>query len=109
MEEIEKNNDKRNEDRKNELNKKIDFKVELALFLILGFLLGVVIKTEAVKRITIGYNDGAIKSVRQGYDFEKIEKDIAEKNNPAGQSAPETAQPNVQAPSGSQSAPQGNN
>lgn len=57
--------------------KKIDFRFELALFLILGFLLGVVIKTEAVKRVTIGFNDGEIESVRQGYDFEKIKTDLA--------------------------------
>jgi hypothetical protein len=57
--------------------KKIDFRFELALFLILGFLLGVVIKSEAVKRITIGFNDGAIISVRQGYDFDRIKEDLA--------------------------------
>lgn len=61
----------------NNPKKKIDFRFELALFLILGFLLGVVIKTEAVKRVTIGFNDGEIESVRQGYDFEKIKADLA--------------------------------
>jgi len=56
---------------------KIDFRFELALFLILGFLLGVVIKTEATKRITIGFNDGLVPSVKQSYDFEKINEELA--------------------------------
>ncbi|MFA5777283.1 MAG: hypothetical protein WC906_02500 [Parcubacteria group bacterium] len=70
------------------LKKGIDFRLELALFLILGFLLGVVIKTEAVKRITIGFNDGSIPSQRQAYDFEKIKKEIAEQSAAAQQTAP---------------------
>jgi len=69
--EIEENENKTSE------RKKIDFRFELALFLILGFLLGVVIKSEAVKRVTIGFNDGEIISVRQGYDFDKIKENIA--------------------------------
>lgn len=67
--------------------KKIDFRFELALFLILGFLLGVVIKSEAVKRVTIGFNDGAIISVKQGYDLEKIKADLAEAAKAKEQSA----------------------
>jgi len=59
---------------------KIDFRFELALFLILGFLLGVVIKTEATKRITIGFNDGLVPSVRQAYDFEKINEELAQQS-----------------------------
>ena len=62
------------------LKKGMDFRFELALFLILGFLLGVVIKTEASKRITIGFNDNEIASVKQGFDFEKIKQTIAEEN-----------------------------
>ena len=60
------------------LIKGIDFRLELALFLILGFLLGVVIKTEAAKRITIGFNDSAIPSSKQAYDFAKTEKELVE-------------------------------
>jgi len=67
--------------------KKIDFRFELALFLILGFLLGVVIKSEAMKRVTIGFNDGAISSVRQGYDFEKIKQDLAKASEAQDQAA----------------------
>ena len=38
-------------------SRKTDFYIELALFLILGVLIGIAIKTEAVKRITIGFDD----------------------------------------------------
>jgi hypothetical protein len=69
--------------------KKIDFRFEIALFLILGFLLGIVIKTEASKRITIGYNDGSVVSMKQGYDFDKIEKEIAEKTEAAAEQVPQ--------------------
>jgi hypothetical protein len=67
--------------------KKMDFRFELALFLILGFLLGVVIKSEAVKRVTIGFNDGAIASIRQGYDFEKAKADLAKASKDQEQAA----------------------
>lgn len=70
------------------LKRGIDFRLELALFLILGFLLGVVIKTEAVKRITIGFNDGAIPSSRQSYDFEKIKQDLVDQSAAEQQAAP---------------------
>ncbi|MDO8529542.1 MAG: hypothetical protein Q7S18_02640 [bacterium] len=73
--------------------KKIDFRFELVLFLILGFLLGVVIKTEAVKRITFGYNDREVISLKQGYDFQKIKEDIISKSAPADQSGSPQAAP----------------
>jgi hypothetical protein len=73
---------------KKDPKRKIDFRFELALFLILGFLLGVVIKSEAVKRVTIGFNDGSIASVRQGYDFEKIKEDLAKASNAQEQVPP---------------------
>jgi len=76
---------------KKEPKKKIDFRFELALFLVLGFLLGVVIKTEAVKRVTIGFNDGSIASVRQGYDFEKIKADLAAASKAQEQAASSAA------------------
>ncbi|MCX6765929.1 MAG: hypothetical protein NT136_03145 [Candidatus Moranbacteria bacterium] len=63
---------------KNTLSKKKkDLYFELALFLILGFLLGVVIKTEAIKRITVGFYDYKISSLRQSYDISQIQKNLA--------------------------------
>ena len=74
--------------------KKIDFRFELVLFLILGFLLGVVIKTEAVKRVTFGYNDKEVISLKQGYDFQKIKEDIINKSAATDQSNPSQTAPN---------------
>ncbi len=83
MEELEnkesENKEEENKEEENYPKKRMDFRFELALFFILGFLLGVVIKTEASKRVTIGFNDNEIISVKQAYDFEKIKKEIAEK------------------------------
>lgn len=53
--------------------------VELALFLILGFLLGVVIKTEAGKRITIGFEDYKIAALQRGYDLNVVVKNATER------------------------------
>lgn len=75
MEEIKKKEEIQEEE-KNPV-KKIDFRFEIALFFILGFLLGIVIKTEASKRVTIGFNDNEIASVKQAFNFEKIKEEIA--------------------------------
>lgn len=55
---------------------------EMALFLILGVLIGITLKTEAIKKITIGFNDYQIQKVSQSYDVEalkkKLEQQVAE-------------------------------
>lgn len=53
-------------------------KTELIMFLILGFLLGIVIKTEAGKRITMGYEDYRITAPGQMYDISKIQKKLSD-------------------------------
>ncbi|MFA6047838.1 MAG: hypothetical protein WCV59_05185 [Parcubacteria group bacterium] len=58
---------------------KRDYYIELALFLILGILLGVAIKTEAVKKVTIGFNDYKMKIMNQDFDINKLEKDALAK------------------------------
>ena len=63
---------------------------EMALFLILGILLGITIKTEAVKRITIGFNDYQIKKASQSYDITAIKKDLDDQM--AAQQAAQQAQ-----------------
>jgi len=67
--------------------KKSDFYIELALFLILGILIGIALKTEAVKRITIGHDDYLMKIKNQDYNINKIETDLAEKNASASSAA----------------------
>ncbi len=62
-----------------EINKaKRDFKIELALFFILGVLLGVTVKTEAVKRVTIGFNDYKVESAVDSYNVSAIKKKLTE-------------------------------
>ncbi len=62
-------------------SEKKNTRVEFALFLILGFLLGVVIKTEAAKRITIGYNDYQLSGGRAIYNINELQKKIMEEKN----------------------------
>ena len=66
-------------------NKKYDFYVELGLFLILGILIGIALKTEAMKRITIGYDDYKMKIMKSDFDINKIEKDILQKQKDEAQ------------------------
>jgi hypothetical protein len=49
---------------------------ELALFLVLGILLGITVKTEAAKRITIGFNDYEIANGKNDYNLETIRQDL---------------------------------
>ncbi len=46
--------------------------LNLVLVAILGVLAGVVIKTQALQSITIGFDDGKLVGGQQSYDLEKI-------------------------------------
>lgn len=48
--------------------------VNYLLIFILGFLVGVAVKTEAKKRITIGYGDYLVSEMKQGFDLMKPEQ-----------------------------------
>lgn len=52
---------------------------EMALFFVLGILLGVTIKSEAMKRITIGFNDYQITKIMQSYDIADLKKNLNDK------------------------------
>jgi glucan-binding YG repeat protein len=75
--------------------RKSDFYIELALFLILGVLIGVALKTEAVKTITIGFDDYKMKIFKQDYDINQLQADLVKKNAAAAQPS-NTAQPSDQ-------------
>lgn len=77
--------------------KKYNLSIEPVLILILGILMGVVVKTEALKRITIGFNDYRIPYLKQSYDMDKIYKDLIKKKQSESESGNE---PSEQAPSG---------
>lgn len=77
--------------------KKKDFYVELALFLILGILIGIAAKTEAGKRITIGFNDYQLINSRNRYDINELQKNLAEKKSAPAESPSENGdQDNLQ-------------
>ncbi len=69
-----------NETQTSQSNRK-NLYLEYALFLILGFLLGVVIKTEAAKRITIGFNDYQINTDQPVYSINDLQKKLAEEQS----------------------------
>lgn len=73
---------------KSEKRKKMDFYVELFLFLVLGILVGIAVKGEALKRVTIGYNDYQMKIHKQDYDINKLEADLAKKAEEDAKNAP---------------------
>lgn len=69
-----------------EQKKRNDYRFELALFFIFGLLLGITLKSEAVKRVTIGFDDYKIAKVRQGFDFQELKLSVV-------RSAEQQAQP----------------
>lgn len=58
---------------------KVDFFIEIALIFVLGILIGIAVKTEAIKRITMGYNDYQIKIEDDRYSISQLEKDLISK------------------------------
>lgn len=53
--------------------------VEKFLILILGILIGITLKTEAIKRITIGFDDYLMKYYEQSYDLNKMQDEQIQK------------------------------
>jgi len=73
---------------------KVDFFIEIALIFVLGILIGIAVKTEAAKRITIGYNDYQIKTNGQQYNINKLQDDLlSKKSSEAGNQASQPAVP----------------
>ncbi len=59
-----------------EKKKKKDLFFELTLFFILGILIGITAKTEAVKKITIGFNDYQIPAKLERYDLAELKRNL---------------------------------
>lgn len=81
-------------------NKKMDFYIELALLFILGVLIGIAVKTEASKKVTIGFDDYQMKLSKQDFNinqlqFDLIKKAAEEAKNSQDQAAQENADGNV--------------
>lgn len=66
-----------------EKNQKKDFYIEVILMLILGILIGVAVKTEAIKRITIGSDDYKMKFSTNAYNLNQLEKELAKSREEA--------------------------
>ncbi len=58
---------------------KVEFYIELTLFFILGMLLGVAIKTEARKKITMGFDDYKMNIKSQDYNINQMQNDLIQK------------------------------
>lgn len=67
--------------------KSMDFRIELILFLILGVLLGVMVKKEATRRVTVGFDDYRVMAEKHGVDINKIQKDLITQQKEAAESA----------------------
>lgn len=74
--------------------KKRDLFFELALFFILGALIGITVKTEAVKKITIGFNDYQIPAKVARYDLFELKRNLLQQA--ANQQTQQPQQPPVQ-------------
>ncbi len=62
-------------------NKRADFYIELGLILILGILVGIAVKTEADKKITIGFSDYLIKQVPNAYNINQMEAQLVQEQS----------------------------
>lgn len=72
--------------------KKRDAMIEMVLIFVLGILIGVAVKTEAMKRITIGYDDYKMKTEAQDYNINQLQADAVKKQEEAAK-AQENAAP----------------
>lgn len=68
--------DKEVKEENSDKKKKREVIFELVLFFILGVLIGITVKTEAVKRITIGFNDYKLANGKAAYNIEEIKKEL---------------------------------
>jgi len=106
-EEIDNSGDYSNEE-KSSKKRKTDFYVELVLFFILGILLGIALKTEALKRITMGFNDYKMKIMKQDYNINNLQTDILKKSMEDAKQQ-EAAPEGIPEESGNTEVPQDNN
>lgn len=75
-----------------ERNKKMDVYIEFALIFILGILIGIAVKTEANKKITIGFDDYQMKLSKQDFNINNLQFEVAKKNVEDAKMAEDEAQ-----------------
>lgn len=69
-----------------ERNRKMDMYIEFVLIFILGILIGIAVKTEANKRITIGFDDYQMKLAKQDFNINQLQVAVANKSAAEAQS-----------------------
>lgn len=89
LEEGEKDNHEETKGDKPARKSRSDFYIELILFLVLGILVGVSLKTEAAKKLTVGYNDYKMKIMNQDYDINQLQKDLLKKSQEEANQQPD--------------------
>jgi hypothetical protein len=66
--------------------------LSMGLFLVLGILVGFSVKTEASKRVTMGFGDYLLSQRDAGaYDINAIQKDLLAKGEVGGLASPQAA------------------
>jgi len=73
------------------LKKKKERYFEIGLYVVLGILLGIAIKTEANKRLTMGFDDHLVRSGPGSYNINQLQVDLAEKRRVEAEKNPEVA------------------
>jgi len=68
---------------------KMDLYIEFGLIFILGVLIGIAVKTEASKKITIGFDDYQMKLFSQDYNINKMQPEVTKKAMEAAQAQKE--------------------
>jgi len=85
--------------------KQRDLYIELALFFILGILIGITLKTEAIKRVTMGYNDYQMDIKNQDYNINQLQADLANKSSEESAKSQESESQNGTTADSSQDTP----
>lgn len=65
---------------KDSAKSKKNYRTEIILILIIGILVGIMVKAEALKKLSIGFSDYRVKGGAQEYDLEEIEKKLIEES-----------------------------
>jgi hypothetical protein len=79
-------------------------RTEMILLFVLAFLIGIAVKTEAVKKITIGFDDYKLPVSSQNYDINTLQKDLIEKATEAAADSANENQPASENPDENQPA-----
>lgn len=67
-------------------------RLRVAFIFTLGMLIGFAVKTEASRKVTMGYNDYALAEQSSGlYDLNAIQKQVAESGSSVGLASPQSA------------------